>query len=81
MYVHDFYDGRFLNEKWIAILSLKLIENGHMWLAIYFKITKIKVVCIKIGILQYTEDCQAFIMRITKGSIHWGFELEFLNGS
>lgn len=25
----------FLNEKWIAILSLKLIENGHMWLAIY----------------------------------------------
>lgn len=35
MYVHDFYDCRFLNEKWIAILSLKLIENGHMWLAIY----------------------------------------------
>lgn len=46
MYVYDFYDCRFLNEKWIVILFLKLIENGYMWLVIYFKILKIKVVCV-----------------------------------
>lgn len=36
VYFYDFYDYiydcRFLNEKWIAILSSN--ENGHMWLAI-----------------------------------------------
>lgn len=46
MYVYDFYDCRFLNEKWIVILFLKLIENGYMWLVIYFKNIKIKVVCV-----------------------------------
>lgn len=46
MFVYDFYDCRFLNEKWIVILFLKLIENGYMWLVIFFKNIKIKVVCV-----------------------------------